>query len=153
MKRSLSDIHQVLETIKKYLAQRPEIIAAYLYGSYAKGCARDKSDVDIAVMLKPDFDPGPGYDYMFKLEDEVNEKVKEIDKNAPHVEVIPLSFMDYPLKYTSSLFGKLIYRGDETQRIKEQEKMRRNFEDLRIFHHLRHEYLMVDARERISDAG
>lgn len=153
MKKEPRSIEPILAIIKKILAARPEIIAAYLYGSYAKGYARPDSDVDIAVMTKPNFDLGEGYNYMFNLENEVNEKVTTADPQAPSVEVIPLALMSYPLKYTSSLFGQVIYGGDNLLRIREQEKMRRDFEDLRIFHHLRHEYLMAGVRERLKNAG
>lgn len=151
MKKDLRDIQPTLEVIQKALAARPEIVAAYLYGSYAKGYARAESDIDLAVMLKPDFDTGPGYDYMFALEKTVNAKVKEKNKGAPHIEVIPLSFMSYPLKYTSSLFGKLIYGRDRLERIREEEKMLRNYEDLNSHYELRHRYTMAEVKARLED--
>jgi predicted nucleotidyltransferase len=36
----------------RVLRGHPEILAAYLYGSYAKGCPRTDSDVDIAILLR-----------------------------------------------------------------------------------------------------
>ena len=41
-----------LQTVRRVLRGHPEILAAYLYGSYAKGCPRADSDVDIAVLLR-----------------------------------------------------------------------------------------------------
>ena len=35
-----------------YLARQPDIAAAYLFGSYARGRATSHSDVDIAVLFK-----------------------------------------------------------------------------------------------------
>jgi uncharacterized protein len=39
------------EKIAKYFADKPEIAAVYLFGSYAQGTTRPLSDVDIAILL------------------------------------------------------------------------------------------------------
>ncbi|MDP2934140.1 MAG: nucleotidyltransferase domain-containing protein, partial [bacterium] len=132
---------------------RPEIIAAYLYGSYAKGCARDDSDIDIAVMTRPGFDLGPSYNYMFDLESEVNGTVQSADPKTPSVEVIPLAFMNYPLKYKSSLFGKLFYCADTDQRVAEELRLENEFEDLKPFHDLQYRQMIVDVKERLGKNG
>jgi len=36
-----------------YFEKKTEVIAAYLFGSYAEGVARSDSDVDIAVIIEP----------------------------------------------------------------------------------------------------
>jgi predicted nucleotidyltransferase len=41
-----------LQCAGRVLESRPEILAAYLYGSYAKGRPGAQSDVDIAVLLR-----------------------------------------------------------------------------------------------------
>lgn len=41
----------VLDTLIERLAQRPEILEAYLFGSQARGDASARSDVDIAVFI------------------------------------------------------------------------------------------------------
>ncbi len=38
--------------LRRVLQRRPEIVAAYLYGSYATGRPNRQSDVDIAVVLR-----------------------------------------------------------------------------------------------------
>lgn len=40
--------------IEKYFGQRPEIAAAYIFGSYAKSKENKNSDIDIAVLLEYD---------------------------------------------------------------------------------------------------
>ena len=45
------DIKLVIDKIKFELYKKPEILAVYLYGSYAKDIARESSDIDIGVLL------------------------------------------------------------------------------------------------------
>lgn len=42
------------DRIKAYFANRPEVAAAYLFGSHASGSSRPGSDVDIAVLIVDD---------------------------------------------------------------------------------------------------
>ena len=44
--------------IKEQFGDQPGLAAVLLYGSYAKGCARPDSDVDIAVLYEYDSVPG-----------------------------------------------------------------------------------------------
>jgi uncharacterized protein len=42
-----------LEGLKGYLATRQEVAFSFLYGSYAKGVATKRSDIDVAVYFYP----------------------------------------------------------------------------------------------------
>lgn len=66
--RNLADKDGVIEILKPYLSQRPEIRFAYLFGSLAKGTQNRLSDVDLAVFLDPDFlaTPHPEHAYGYK---------------------------------------------------------------------------------------
>jgi uncharacterized protein len=54
MIHSKSDILDILRTHKAELAQRFGVVSIGLFGSYARGQAREDSDIDIAVELLPD---------------------------------------------------------------------------------------------------
>ena len=43
---------QIIEIIKSYFMHQPEVVAVYLYGSYAKGEEHHKSDIDIGILAK-----------------------------------------------------------------------------------------------------
>lgn len=40
-----------LEGLAPYFAAQPDVVVAYLFGSFAKGMAHSKSDVDIAILF------------------------------------------------------------------------------------------------------
>ncbi len=42
-----------LEGLKGYLSTRPEVAFSFLYGSYTKGTATKRSDIDVAVYFYP----------------------------------------------------------------------------------------------------
>ncbi len=48
-----SEIEALLERIVDWAQEQEEIIAVYLYGSYAQGRASALSDIDIAVLTQP----------------------------------------------------------------------------------------------------
>lgn len=43
-----------IKVLKNYFQERPEVIMAFLFGSFSKGWGSEESDVDIAVYLKED---------------------------------------------------------------------------------------------------
>ena len=40
-----------IEGLARFFAQQPDVVVAYLFGSVAKGTARPRSDVDVAVLF------------------------------------------------------------------------------------------------------
>jgi predicted nucleotidyltransferase len=51
----------LIERIAAALADRPEVLEAYLFGSAARGQAQPHSDVDVAMYLEPARLPGAGW--------------------------------------------------------------------------------------------
>jgi uncharacterized protein len=49
---SAMEREQVVETLRRYFAGRDDVVAAYLFGSAARGTARPSSDVDVGVVLR-----------------------------------------------------------------------------------------------------
>lgn len=44
---------EIAARLKTFAKAHAEIVAVYLYGSYANGTAREPSDIDVAVLLTP----------------------------------------------------------------------------------------------------
>jgi len=94
-----------LPLLAQYFARRPEITAAYLYGSYAEGVARPDSDVDIAVLT----DPVPGNTLKYRLE--VMEDTRRLVKRD--TEVIILNEAPRLLQFQE---GSIIYERSADKR-------------------------------------
>jgi predicted nucleotidyltransferase len=65
MQRPRSQLN--IAALRRVVQHRPEIVAAYLYGSYATGRPNRHSDVDIAIILRERgghlaTEPGPTYE-------------------------------------------------------------------------------------------
>lgn len=60
----------LVKKVTRYFEGRPEVLAAYLFGSYARGHARPSSDIDIGVLVKHetfDNDEDPAITYTTDL--------------------------------------------------------------------------------------
>src|SRR5665648_753996 len=69
-------MHQDIEaSIKEIVKLHPEIVAAYLYGSYAKGTQTKVSDVDIALLLDEPFTKNALYP--FTIAGEIDKLIKK----------------------------------------------------------------------------
>ena len=137
-------LEKALEKIRKVLEKRPEVLAAYLYGSHAKGYAREDSDIDVAVMMSPDF-AGDPYNYQFDLESEVGRVVPDTK-----VETILLNNMGYPLKYNASVGGRLFYSKDDIKRAREEISIQDEREDFGDFFEQCLKYNLEGARRYLD---
>jgi len=137
-------LEKALDKIRKVLSKRPEVLAAYLYGSHAKGYAREGSDVDVAIMMSPDFSDDP-YNYQFDLESEVTRAVPDVK-----VETILLNNMGYPLKYNASIGGRLVYSRDDIKRAQEEISIQNEREDFGDFFEELLHYNLEGARRYLD---
>lgn len=55
------------EALHRRLAQRPEVLDAYLFGSAGRGDAQPHSDVDVAVYVDPEKVPASPFGYAAEL--------------------------------------------------------------------------------------
>lgn len=89
------------------LRSEPEVVAAYLFGSRARGTARHRSDVDIAVLLEDD-DP----DTHLRVVAAVAEVV-----GSERADVVVLNRAPVALAYRVLRDGRLLCSRDEAVRL------------------------------------
>ncbi|MEP6626587.1 MAG: nucleotidyltransferase domain-containing protein [Ginsengibacter sp.] len=88
-----------IESIKDYFKTRP-VLKAYLFGSYARGLATDKSDIDILVDL--DYSQRIGLQFIqmkLDLEKLLNSKVDLVSSNGMSKYIKPLVDVEKRLIY------------------------------------------------------
>jgi len=102
-----------VENITRVLEKEPEVLFAYLFGSYAKGIQDDKSDIDIAIYIQDEniLEKDPLYPsrLAIKLEKALAEK-RTLDVRVLNGST--LRFRSQVLRY-----GKLLFSKDEKKRI------------------------------------
>lgn len=105
MTKALSD---KLEKVISELHKQDHIIAIYLFGSYAVGCNRPNSDVDIAVLLKTVKDS--------YLEERLELMAKVADiMRTDNLDLVILNDAPYGLAYRIIKDGSLLYLNDEAR--------------------------------------
>jgi len=123
------------EKIKKMLEKEKNILFAYIFGSYARGEARENSDIDVAIYVKKV--PKD----IFKYENKIASKIeKEIKKQ---VEVRILNKLPFLLQSRITKEGKLIFSKNEKERIKFETFVLSNYLD---FSYLMKEYNRIRAK-------
>src|SRR5436189_236399 len=101
--------NKIAAQLKEFAQTRPEIIAVYLYGSYANGTARPGSDIDIAILFSH---AGPE---LLDAEIEVNNALTA----RPGLEKAEVAALNrVPLKLQAEILqnGQRVYSRDEERR-------------------------------------
>ncbi len=100
--------------IAEVLKSHSEILFAYLYGSTARGEADKKSDVDIGIFVRGDFEVKAFYEIEIAMEIERKCGLRGVEVVVLNklLNKKPLRFLNQVLRY-----GKLIFSRDEKARI------------------------------------
>lgn len=107
--------------------KREEVLVAYLYGSMVKGTEHEGSDVDVALLLRKDFEPGPLYTSRISSEIE-----KKMDSER-EVEIRILNERSIIFQHQVLKHGKRIFVRDENSRIKFETYVYDRYLDYRPF--------------------
>jgi predicted nucleotidyltransferase len=120
------------ERIAILMASRPEVQAAYIFGSMASGRRRSNSDVDVAVLLDPGFLARMPLKYRMDLIADAGGVLETFD-----VDVIVLNLAPPSLAYNAITKGKLVYERSRSARVAFQIRNLNEFLDLEPMHKLR----------------
>lgn len=113
----------------KVLEKEPEVLFAYLFGSYAKGTQDKKSDIDVAIYLRDtcllETDPLYPSRLAIKIEKGLDEK-KTVDVRVLN---------DSTMRFKSQVlrYGKLLHSRDEKKRIEFETSSLAHYYDFKPF--------------------
>lgn len=112
-----------LATIRQALEAEPDVDAAYVFGSQARGTARARSDVDVAVIFSDGLDPVERFerriDLINKLEDLLGRPVDVVDMEAAGSVLVHQVLKD----------GGLLFERDAGRRVAVEVRKRREYLD------------------------
>src|SRR3990172_10312156 len=111
--------------IRRYFSQKPEVIAVYLYGSFARGDAKNDSDVDLAALVT-DKNKYTGFG-IFQVVFAQN--LSQILNREVEVQDLEVCSIDFAQRILSE--GKLIISNNEKARIAFEEKTIRDYFDMK----------------------
>lgn len=105
------DPDQLVVVLQRAMAAWSEVVAGYLFGSYALGRARPDSDVDVALLLDASFDLAA--DPLYRLH-RMNDLSMLLGRE---VDVVVLNNAPLVLRNQVLTYGRRIYEADHRQRV------------------------------------
>lgn len=125
------------------LATQPDVLAAYLFGSYAAGNARPGSDVDVAVLLS-----GTDDTEHFKRRLQLTGDVEEALERRP-VDLVVLNDTPPLLAHQVLRHGWLIFECDQAARVEFEVRAGKIYADLQPMY----DYHSRDLLRKIREVG
>ena len=104
-------INERMSQLVEYLMGRPEVLAAYLYGSHAEGRASALSDIDLGVLIKD----GLTEEHLWQLEDALAADLRRILR-TDKVDLIVLNLAPLRIQYEVITKGEVLYSADDVAR-------------------------------------
>lgn len=131
---------KILRKIRQYFANKPEVIAVYLYGSYARGDAKKDSDIDLGIIFRKK-ENKPFHLPQVVFAQELGER---LDKKV-EIQALNICRVDFAHRVLSE--GRLIHSQDERKRINFEEKILRTYFDLKPSFDQYYHYLSQIAKK------
>jgi uncharacterized protein len=125
-----------------FLQTQPDVVAAYLFGSLAKGKTKAESDIDMAVLLTraPDY-VADKPDRQFQLMDQIERYAdREID-------LVILNTAPPILTFQVLSGGRLFYEGDREERVNFEVRAGKIYADLLPTYKFFEQALLREIRE------
>lgn len=115
---------QILQKIEEYFSQKPEVAAVYLYGSQARGDAKDNSDIDLGILLTV-----KDVSKRFKLQVAYSFELPKVTNKEIEVQDLENCSVDFAHRVLAE--GKLLVSNNEKVRIEFEERIFRTYFDLK----------------------
>lgn len=112
-----------MDVLREYLSAQPDIIAAYLFGSRARGEARAGSDTDVAVIFRAGMDPVDRFERRLELAASLRAVT-----GGP-VDVVDVEAAGAVLVHQVLKYGRLLLDRDPARRVRVEVAARRQYMD------------------------
>ncbi len=135
MKLSEADIKK----LQDYFATQKDVVAVYLYGSFAKGATHKRSDIDFGILFDP---PIKTY---YRLGEIINDLS---DLNLPaEPEVREIDLRKSPVYLRNVIEGRLIFSKDDIKRIHFEVAVMQLFRDTEDLRNISYLYMKKRLKE------
>ena len=124
LKRIEHDVRKRFPKVAEVLSKYPEVVVAYVFGSYAKGDTGPLSDVDIAYLLDQPLDEKKDY---LKLDLRISAEIA-IALGTDEVDCYLLNKAPLPFQYEVITTGKVIYCRDPSLKEQYESKVKKAYE-------------------------
>ncbi len=132
LNRSFEEIKNSINNELSEFKNQYGIELIYIFGSYAKGTSNEKSDVDIALLLREDYDPLDKINLIGVFCD----ALKRDD-----VDLCVLNSANSVLKHQVIKYGKLIYMEDEMVKVMFESRVQKEYMDMEYFRNTQMHYI------------
>ncbi len=112
--------------LKEFASDRTDIVAVYLYGSQVSGQARPDSDVDLALLMRPE--GRDLFDLELRLDSEIATRLSGYE-----IEVLVLNRAPVSMQFEAVSTGRLLFSADEAFRTEWEVSMLSRYWDIRPF--------------------
>lgn len=134
MKTSLN-----VEQIKSYFASQKDVVAVYLYGSFAKGITHLRSDIDFGILFDGKVELynrlGQIYSDLCHLKLPAEPEVRELNLTYP------------PLFLFNVIQGQLLFSRNELEKNEFEVAVLKQYYDTQRLRDLRYDYMQKRLRE------
>lgn len=113
MKKIVHNVALLFPKMVEELGREKDVVAVYLFGSYASGRTGPLSDVDVAVLLDEANFPSSYFDRELELLGKVNHTLRTDEVSFVLLNKVPLT-----VQYGVLKASKLIYCKDEIKRVR-----------------------------------
>lgn len=123
-----------IEKLQKYFASQKDVVAVYLYGSFAKETTHKKSDIDFGVLVNPPIKT-------YRRLGEMGNDLCRLLLLKTEVDVRNLSLDQSPVYLLNVIQGQLIYARNEIEKINFEVTVMRRFYDTQRLRDISYSYL------------
>lgn len=128
-----------IKKMQQYFAIQKDVVAVYLYGSFAKGAPHKRSDLDIAVLFDGNVD-------LYKRLGRLYGDFPALSIEA-EPEVRNISLKDSPVFLMNVIQGKNVYARDEAKRVEFEVAVMKEFYDTQRLRDTDYHYMKKRIRE------